>query len=75
MIRIDWAAFGLVLVSALVAAMLIVVFFAVAMRLLALGPDPRRRPLPATIGAFLCIAVCVAAVLYGIYLVIPLFHA
>jgi hypothetical protein len=74
MIDINWGAFGLVFVSALAAAFVIVLFFSVAMRLLSLGPDQKQRPLPATVGAIVCIAICVAAVLYGIYLVIPLFH-
>jgi hypothetical protein len=74
MIDIDWGAFGLVLVAALAASVVIVVFYSVALRLLALGPDGQHRPVPATVGAVVCIAVCVAAVLYGVYLVIPLFH-
>jgi len=74
MIDIDWGAFGLVLVAALVASVVIVVFYAVALRLLSTGSDGGHRPVPATVGAMVCIAICVAAVLYGIYLVIPLFH-
>jgi hypothetical protein len=74
MIDINWGAFGLVFVAALVAAVVIVLFFSVAMRLLSLGPDGGHRPVPATVGAIVCIAICIAAVLYGIYLVIPLFH-
>ena len=75
MIEIDWGAFGLVFVAALAAAVVIVLFFSVALRLLSLGPDAPHRPGGATVAAIVCIAVCVAAVLYGIYLVIPLFHA
>ena len=74
MIDIDWGAFGLVLVTALVASVVIVVFYSVALRLLSTGEDRARRPAPAAIAAVVCIAICVAAVLYGIYLVIPLFH-
>jgi hypothetical protein len=74
MIDIDWGAFGLVLVAALVASVVIVVFYSVALRLLSTGEDRAHRPAPATIAAIGCIAICVAAVLYGIYLVIPLFH-
>jgi hypothetical protein len=74
MIEIDWGAFGLVLVAALVASVVIVVFYSVALRLLSTGEDRGRRPVPATVGAMVCIAICGAAVLYGIYLVIPLFH-
>lgn len=37
-------------------------------------PRTRPRPASATVGAVLCYGVGVAATLYGIYLVIPLFH-
>lgn len=45
------------------------------------GPDalalPRAtpRPLAATVAAWVCFAIGIAATAYGIYLVIPLFHA
>jgi hypothetical protein len=85
---IDWGALALVTVVTLVATVVIVTFYSVGLRLLAVrGPSAvpvhatpgadavdGPRPLVATIGAWLCIAVGVAAVLYGIYLVIPLFH-
>jgi hypothetical protein len=84
---VDWAAFGIVFVIAFAAAVAIVVFFALALRLLAAGSDDDTgsdgsivstargsRPLGATVGAFACLAVCVAAVLYGLYLIIPQFH-
>lgn len=74
MIRIDWAAFWLVLVASLAASVVIVAFYSVALRLLSLGADARRRPPAAVAGAIVCLAVCGAAVLYGIYLVVPLFH-
>lgn len=86
---VDWGAFGLVVVTALAAALVIVLFFAIALRLLAAGESGEttgeatpggpsgavapRNPV-ATTGAVLCIAICVAAVLYGLYLVIPAFH-
>lgn len=74
MIDIHWGAFALVLVASLAASVVIVAFYSVAMRLLSLGADAQHRPAAATVGAIVCIAVCVAAVVYGIYLVIPLFH-
>ena len=87
-LSIDWGAFGLVLVASLVAALVIVAFFSIALRLLATGTPPMtgpgsagsaagaspRNPL-AVVAAVVCIAICVAAVLYGLYLVIPIFHA
>lgn len=75
MIRIDWAAFGLVFAASLAASVVIVAFYSIAMRLLSLGADAGRRPPAAMAGAIACLAVCVAAVVYGIYLVVPLFHA
>ena len=84
---IDWAAFGTVFVVAFVAAVVIVSFYAVGLRLLAVGSTDDtgadgsivstargERPLGATVGAFACLAVCVAAVLYSLYLIIPQFH-
>ena len=75
MISIDWGAFGLVFAAAIIASVVIVTFFSVALRLFATGEDGTHRPTAATVGAMACVAVCAAAVLYGIYLVIPLFHA
>jgi hypothetical protein len=84
---VDWGAFGVVLVVAFAAAVVIVSFYALGLRLLAAGSDDDTgadgsivstargsRPLGATVGAFACLAVCVAAVLYGLYLIIPQFH-
>ena len=34
----------------------------------------KERPLPATAGAFVCFAVGVAAVLFGLWLIVPQFH-
>ena len=71
---IDWGAFGLVLVAALVASVLVVTVFSVGIRLLSTGESIQSRSPLATAGAFACFAICVAAVLYGLYLVIPQFH-
>jgi hypothetical protein len=77
MITIDWAAFGIVLGVAFVAAVGIAVFYALSLRLLAVGsPDDGaiehgRRPLGATLGAAVCLAICVATVLFGLWLIIP----
>lgn len=90
---VDWGSIGLVTVATLVAAVVIVTFYSLGLRLLATGSggsggtgdsgasgssdgETREpRPLAATIGAVACIGVGVLAVLYGIYLVIPFFHA
>lgn len=81
---VDWASIAEVTVVTLVAAVAIVTLYAVGLRLLAVGqtPDPEAptagpsaRPIGATLGAYACIGVGVLAVFYGIYLVVPLFHA
>ncbi|MFK3671171.1 hypothetical protein ACI2IX_13470 [Leifsonia aquatica] len=86
---VDWGSFVAVLLVALAATVVIVCFYALALRLLSLGApldgsDERstapataatfHRPPLATVAAVVCIAICVAAVLYGIWLVIPQFH-
>jgi hypothetical protein len=74
MIDIDWGALALVTGTTLVAAVVIVTLYSFGLRLLAVGEDAAHRPAIATLGAWVCIAIGAAAVLYGIYLVIPLFH-
>lgn len=71
---VDWGSFVLVFVVAFTASVLIVATYAFGLRLLGAGPDRAHRPLTATVGAYACLAVGVAAVLYGLYLIIPQFH-
>ncbi|GAB2521552.1 peptidase [Paramicrobacterium agarici] len=108
---IDWLAFLVVFVSALLAAVIVVGLYALGLRLLvSAGRAPlvapaeftdaitvmsekkrlreekrvekavKKNPLTpaqrtvARIGAYVCFAGCAAAVLYGIYLIVPLFH-
>ncbi|MEA9984292.1 hypothetical protein [Subtercola sp. RTI3] len=84
---IDWGAFVLVFAISFAAALIVVVFYAVGLRLLASGsPDDTgndgavissgrgTRSAAATVGGCLCIAIGVAAVLYSLYLIIPQFH-
>ncbi|WP_253259841.1 hypothetical protein [Subtercola boreus] len=84
---VDWGAFAVVFVISFVAAVVIVVFYALGLRLLAAGsPDDTgseghvtsaargERPVAATFGGYLCLAIGAAAVLYGLYLIIPQFH-
>jgi hypothetical protein len=81
---VDWGSIALVSVTALVATVVIVTVFSLGLRLLAIGsPDDQdgrgtasvSRPALATIGGIICVGIGAAAVLYGIYLVIPLFHS
>lgn len=82
---VDWGSFVVVFLVALVATVVVVISYAVALRMLAVGAplDEQggaaslrsvRRPVAATVGAIVCLAVGAAAVLYGIWLIIPQFH-
>ncbi|MEF2976905.1 hypothetical protein [Subtercola sp. YIM 133946] len=84
---IDWGAFLAVALVSFAAAVVIVAFYALGLRLLAVGSpddtesdgtftsgDRGRRPFVATAGGYLCLAIGIAAVLYSLYLIIPQFH-
>jgi hypothetical protein len=75
---IDWASLGLVAVTTVVAALAIVGIFALGVVALTSGPrteDGPASPSPgARVGGYLCMAVSGLLVLYGIYLIVPLFH-
>ncbi len=82
-ISVDWGSIAFVFVATLVAAVAIVAIYSLGLRLLAIGSaddapgvssQRSARPPAATIGGFACIGIGAAAVLYGIYLVIPQFH-
>ena len=83
-LTIDWAAFALVLGVALAAAVGISLFYSMGLRLLAVGsPDGAgtrsgsgsgSRSPGALLGAGVCFAVCIGAVLFGLWLIIPQFH-
>ncbi|NKX49007.1 hypothetical protein HER39_00065 [Arthrobacter deserti] len=72
----DWLAFVVVAVATLVSALVVVGFYGLGVRLLAVAADAPlpRQPLVRSF-AYLCFGVCAAAVLYGIYLIVPAFHA
>ena len=87
---VDWGAFVVVFVVALAATAVIVTFFALGIRLFAAGATeavaggpvpaeagsgtPAPRSLPATVGGAACFAVGIAAVLAGLWLIVPQFH-
>ena len=84
---VDWGAFAVVFGVAFAAAVVIVCFYALGLRLLAVGSKDDTgsdgsivlaargdRPLSATVGGFVCLGIGVAGVLYGLYLIIPQFH-
>ena len=67
---IDWLAFVLVAVVSIGAAALVVSLFAAGLRLLAVEA---HRGVALT-GAYACFVVAAAAVLFGIWVLIPAFH-
>lgn len=67
---IDWSSFTLVSGVSLVGACLLVGFAALGIRLLDQHGDRARL---AHAGAFASFAVCAAAVLFGVYLIVPAF--
>jgi hypothetical protein len=86
---INWGAIVLVFVIGLAATVVVVGAYSFGIRLLATGsPDegaerqlesgphlqPSARPGGATAVGYLCFALAGAAVLYGLYLIVPQFH-
>ena len=67
---IDWTSFLVVAVVSIGAAALVVALFAAGLRLLAVE---ELRGLALT-GAYACFAIAGAAVLFGIWLMVPAFH-
>ena len=85
-ININWNAFLLVFTSALGFTLLIVSCFSVGVRLLTnvqnVQTQARKGKRKAQqseslnlIGAYLAFAICLVALAYGIYLVVPFLHA
>lgn len=96
---IDWAAFAIVALAALVSASVLVSLFALGLRLLNVGhgvdaeeagtelhttptgsvtvvaAQPAGRPRWATVCAIGCFVLCSIAVLFGIYLIVPILHS
>lgn len=76
--HIDWSALGQVAVASLVFGVGIAVLFAVGVSALsrrAVAVEEKKGSAPVdTAVAGLCFAACLAAVVYGLYLIIPQFH-
>ena len=66
---IDWPAFLTVVVGSLVSACLLVALFSLGLRL-SDGPAAWRRPVSVAL-----FVICAAVVAFGIYLIVPFFHA
>ncbi len=71
---IDWSSIALVFAVALVVVVAVVTLYSTGLRLLSLGASARDRAKSATAAGWLCLGIGGLAVLYGVYLVIPLFH-
>ncbi|WP_181032289.1 MULTISPECIES: hypothetical protein [Arthrobacter] len=77
---IDWLAYLVVALVTLVATLLVVGLYSTGVRLYAISSD--ARPSPAAqgrlvlvkAGAYACFALCGAAVLFGVYLIVPALH-
>ena len=76
--HIDWSALGQVAVASLVFGVGIAILFAVGVtalsrRTVAIEEKKGAAPVDTAV-AGVCFLACVAAVLYGLYLIIPQFH-
>ncbi|KHL05180.1 hypothetical protein [Sinomonas humi] len=72
---IDWAAFVVVAIATVLGAGCIVLFFALGIRLGAESEDPRRSGRGVLAAASrACYVLSGAAVLFGVYLIVPYFH-
>jgi hypothetical protein len=76
--HIDWSALGQVAVVSLIFGVGLAVLFALgvtAMARRAVAIEDKKQPSVVDTGvAALCFAACLAAVFYGLYLIIPQFH-
>jgi hypothetical protein len=77
---IDWAAFFVVALASLVSTALVVSLYAFGLRFrYTTRPDAatgeQLRPAYATVLSYLCFALSALGVLFGIYLIVPFFHA
>lgn len=69
---IEWMSLLSVALASVIAAVVVVGFYSVALRLLPERGTPAfaaRR-----VGAIACFVICGLAIAYGIYLIIPAFH-
>jgi len=61
--------------ATLVSAVTVVVLYSLGVRLTAIAGDTRTSPAAWTRPlAYTCLALCGAAILFGLYLIIPYFH-
>lgn len=77
---IDWGAFLIVAAASLVSTAIVVSLYSFGLRFQSLtrtdeGTGEQVRPRYASVLASLCFALSIAAVLFGIYLIVPFFHS
>ncbi|MEE1620167.1 hypothetical protein ACQ3I4_02110 [Zafaria sp. Z1313] len=68
---IHWDAFLIVAGTTWLSALVLVGLYSFGVRLMAVADDGGRTAVPARAGAYGCFALCLAVVLFGIYLIIP----
>lgn len=74
--NINWNAFIVVAIATLISALVVVTLFSSAVRLHAAALDRSGRARNWTrVTEYMCYLLCAAAVLYGIYLIVPFFEA
>jgi hypothetical protein len=72
---IKWAELAVVALATVVGSGVVVLLYSLGVRLYAVAGDrPQGGGLPRA-AAVVCFALCGAAVLFGIYLIIPYFHS
>ncbi|GAA2751621.1 hypothetical protein [Amnibacterium kyonggiense] len=71
MIEIDWSKFAIVAGVVLGATILLTLFCSGGVRLLETAGASSAA---ARVGAYACFAVCIAAVLFGLWVIVPQFH-
>ena len=77
---INWVAYLIVAGVTLLATLVVVGLYSTGVRLYAVasdrnpGPGAKNRLALVKAGAYACFAVCGAAVLFGVYLIIPALH-
>jgi hypothetical protein len=70
-IDIDWSRFAVVAGVVLLATLVLTLFYSGGVRLLETAGTSSAV---ARAGAYACFAVCVAAVLFGLWVIVPQFH-
>lgn len=71
MIDIDWSKFAIVAGVVLLASVVLTLFYSGGVRLLETAGATNAV---ARVGAYACFAVCVAAVLFGLWVIVPQLH-